>query len=138
MSNLRVFAKKMRQRGQVLEERSGKLLGDTLTGIAEGLIPHTPIDTGRARRNWQANESSPLTTYLEAPSSPSDGEKEAITNARLVASKLKSGGAAHLTNNAPYIVELNRGSSTQAPGMFVQMEVLNALERIKDFKLIID
>ena len=68
MSNLRVFAKKMRQRGQVLEERSGKLLGDTLTGIAEGLIPHTPIDTGRARRNWQANESSPLTTYLEAPS----------------------------------------------------------------------
>lgn len=138
MSNLRVFAKRMRERGKVLEERSGKLLGDTLVGIAEGVIPHTPIDEGRARRNWQANKSAPMTTYLDAPAAPADGEREAIALARQVASKLKSGDAAHLTNNAPYIVKLNTGSSTQAPSMFVQMEVLKALERIKEFKLIID
>lgn len=138
MADLRVFAQRMRNRGKVLEERAGKLIGDTLVGIAEGVIPHTPIKEGRARRNWQANKSQPLTTYLDAPGTPSDGEREAISNARAVASKLKSGDAAHLTNNAPYIVELNRGSSTQAPAMFVQMEVLKALEKIKDFKLIID
>lgn len=138
MADLRVFAQRMRNRGKVLEERAGKLIGDTLVGIAEGVIPHTPIKEGRARRNWQANKSQPLTTYLDAPGTPSDGEREAISNARTVASKLKSGDAAHLTNNAPYIVELNRGSSTQAPAMFVQMEVLKALEKIKDFKLIID
>jgi hypothetical protein len=137
MSNLKVFAQSMRQRGKDIEERSGKLLGDTLIGIAEGLIPHTPIKEGRARRNWQANKSAPLTTYLDAPAIPGDGEREAITNARFVASKLKSGDVAHLTNNAPYIGELNRGSSTQAPAMFVQMEVLKALERIREFKLVI-
>lgn len=137
MSDLRVFAQRMRKRGQSIEERAGKLIGDTLVGIAEGVIPHTPIKEGRARRNWQANKSAPLTTYLEAPLSPEEGEREAISNARTVASTLKSGDAAHLTNNAPYISELNRGSSTQAPAMFVQTEVLKALERIRDFKLIV-
>lgn len=138
MANLKIFAQRMRQRGKDIEERSGQLLGNTLTGIAEGVIPHTPIKEGRARRNWQANKGSPLTTYLDVPVVPADGEREALTNAHNVASKLKSGDTAHLTNNAPYIAELNRGSSTQAPAMFVQMEVLKALERIRDFKLIID
>lgn len=137
MPNLRVFAQRMRERGKSIEERGGKLIGDTLVNIAEGVIPHTPIKEGRARRNWQANKSTPLTTYLDAPSTPPDGEREAISNAKSVASKLKSGDAAHLTNNAPYIAELNRGSSTQAPAMFVQTEVLKALERIRDFKLIV-
>lgn len=137
MSDLRIFAQRMRQRGKSIEERSGQLLGETLVGIAEGVIPHTPIKEGRARRNWQANKAQPLTTYLDAPAVPSDGEREAISNARAVASKLKSGDAAHLTNNAPYIARLNNGSSTQAPAMFVQTEVVKALRRIKDFKLII-
>lgn len=138
MANLKIFAQRMRQRGKGIEERSGQLLGNTLVGLAEGVIPHTPIKEGRARRNWQANKGSALSSYLDAPFEPSDGEREALTNARAVASTLKSGDSAHLTNNAPYIGQLNRGSSTQAPAMFVQMEVLKALEKIREFKLVID
>lgn len=136
MSDLKTFSIRMQQTGEQIERRAGQLLGEVVSQVGKGVIARTPIREGRARRNWQANKDTPLTTYLDVPATPGDGEKEAILNVERVASTLKSGDSAHITNNAPYIAELNKGSSDQAPAMFVEMEVLRALEKIRGFKLI--
>ena len=69
------------------------------------VVQGTPVDTGRARANWglvdsvpDANEDSPVVHVTE-------GKIEVI----------------YLYNNLPYIVELEMGSSKQAPAGFIRL-----------------
>lgn len=81
----------------------------------------TPVDTGRARNSWNISTESedfkknvgPIsvnsllaTTALNLPDS--DGLSVDI----------------YLTNSAPYINELNRGKSDQAPARFIERTLL--------------
>lgn len=136
-NNLKLFGERMKRRGEQIEQRAGTLLGVVSSGIVNGVVPRTPIKSGMARRNWQVQINSAPSNILPAPVNPGDGEREALGNASKVLSTVKSGSTVHITNNAPHIAELNNGSSMQAPAMFVQIEVINALGRIKDFRLLI-
>lgn len=72
----------------------------------------TPIDTGRARGNWRVGIGGRPTGY-------SDEDRDASAAMAQGSSSIatwKSGeGAIYITNNVPYIVRLDEGSSAQAP-----------------------
>jgi len=90
----------------------------------------TPVDTGWARANWIPNIGSPTKgvsgsrEQAEAgilPTGSTSGVAKVATSYRL------SKGPVHITNNVPYILPLNEGSSKQAPKGFVQQAVRKAV-----------
>lgn len=80
------------------------------------LVKVTPVDTGRARGNWNVSTGSPDGSTADerrAPEALQEGEDELAT-AKLSRERI------YVTNGLPYIAPLNNGSSRQAPKGFVQ------------------
>jgi hypothetical protein len=81
-------------------------------GVVRNAITDTPVDTGKARANWQGSLGSPRTSERATLGrSPAP----AIGLARSVIRFMKNGDTFYLTNNADYIEDLNRGKSRQQP-----------------------
>jgi len=82
----------------------------------------TPVDTGRARGNWQLTIDDPavLEKYSDRP----------IEEGMATLKTLGIFQVVFITNNVPYIVYLEKGSSSQAPNGMVEItlqELLNAV-----------
>ena len=79
--------------------------------LFSGVIKATPVDTGRARGNWQTAPGSPAAGETERLDK-SGGEAIAEVEAKTPEG---AGQVTYLSNNLPYIMELEEGSSKQAP-----------------------
>ena len=100
------------------DEINKQARADTLK-ILKGVVYGTPVDKGRAKGNWQTSVSAPITTETELldPSGSTAISKAAAVVASAKAVKYPT---FWISNNLPYIEELNKGSSKQAPAMFVE------------------
>lgn len=80
--------------------------------ILRKLIRRTPVDTGRARANWNVEFNAPDPSVTESldPSGSST-----IARGVSLLTGAKAGGKIYITNNLVYIVPLEEGSSKQAP-----------------------
>lgn len=82
------------------------------------VIVRTPVDTGRARGNWQTSLGFPVTAQIsrrvhgKGDSAAPAGEASAVVGKFLMGDK---DGDVYLSNNVPYIMFLEYGSSIQAP-----------------------
>lgn len=85
-------------------------------------ILRTPVDTGRARGNWQTTIGAPAIGTLKE-TDPSG--RKAIANATTVGLtwRARTGASILLTNNLPYIERLEHGYSKQAPAGMVAITV---------------
>lgn len=97
---------------------------DKITRLAtlelfRGVILDTPVDTGRARGNWQTSVGSPQSGELDRLDK--SGAK-AIAEAQ---EKVPPGAGqvTYLANNLPYIESLEQGSSKRAPEGMVRKNV---------------
>jgi len=102
----------------------------------------TPVKTGRARGNWQVTIGSPSYSYDESKTDSSGGEANqdpglTFENASGGGAVISEGSATimnapdysiiWISNNVPYIMVLEEGSSSQAPtGMLAN--TMNELE----------
>lgn len=94
-----------------------------VTELFNSVIQDTPVDTGRARGNWQASLNTPKSGELERVS----GE---AAKAEVAANLGKGDVTNYLTNNLPYAQALEEGSSKkQAPAGMVRKNVAR-LQRI--------
>jgi hypothetical protein len=105
------------------------------------VIMRTPVDTGRARGNWQAgiNRMPQGLVDREDPKGGVNGNGTGRSTARAevqrVTLSMKAGDTGVLVNHLPYIVELEQGSSRQAPAGMVIASVTdfpNVVERAVD------
>ncbi len=91
----------------------------------------TPVDTGWARANWVPKIGGPFEGTAgtrEAAESGNVNEGLSEGGVATVAAKYKTTkGPVHITNNVPYIVNLNEGTSKQAPAGFVQRAIIKAI-----------
>lgn len=88
----------------------------------------TPVDTGWARANWIPRIGQAGTTTSKRPRKgerASTAEQTAAV-AEVAATYTAKKGPIVITNNVPYIVFLNFGSSPQAPSGFVQAAIARA------------
>jgi hypothetical protein len=91
----------------------------------------TPVDTGWARANWIPQIGSPRTSTegtreaAELGNVSTAGQEAGL--ASVVTSYTRERGAIYISNNVPYIVRLNEGSSKQAPKGFVQNAIAKAI-----------
>jgi hypothetical protein len=84
------------------------------------VIYKTPVDTGRARSNWQVTIGTTASGTVEI-----DDKNGAATMSKAVADSrgFKAGDTIYLTNNLPYIRRLEEGWSRQAPAGMVALTV---------------
>lgn len=85
----------------------------------------TPVDTGWARANWAPNIGAPLAQTIG--SRPKRGGSGiAPANPVGILGYSLGQGPIYITNNVPYIQQLNAGSSKQAPAGFIQTAIARA------------
>lgn len=93
--------------------------------LFRSVILDTPVDTGRARGNWQATLDSPATEEIE-------NESMSVALAGVAANLGKINDVSFLANNLPYIEELEDGSSKQAPAGMVRRNMARVQRLINE------
>tara|TARA_R110002153_G_scaffold54447_6_gene151682 strand:- start:1158 stop:1568 length:411 start_codon:yes stop_codon:yes gene_type:complete len=130
------------------DQRQIQIIINALDGVAEQIIKSvvldvvanlvkapseggTPVRTGWARANWIPR--------IGGPSTEAVGDEEAVGLAKaaqqiglgsVLSYKLAS-GPVYISNNVPYILRLNEGSSNQAPAGFVQRAITLAATQLQ-------
>ena len=94
--------------------------------VSAAIIKRTPVDTGRAKGNWQPSinrvKAGQAQKTQTAPLSTIDSEQMRALSSVIAKSV---GQVYYLTNNLPYIMRLEyQGWSTQAPNGMVRVSVL--------------
>ncbi len=98
----------------------GKFTRRLGVGILRRVVLATPVDTGRARANWQVDLNATPQGQLEEFDK---GGGAAVSKGAAKIKTAKSYGTIDMVNNVPYIGRLNEGSSRQAPAGFVEAAV---------------
>lgn len=119
-----------------IEDNVDGLVKNVVKAIGTTVILATPIDTGKARRNWQTDINQTPATVLPEPDAPYEGQQESLFVLNQEASNYKAGDEVHITNNVPYIKELNDGRSQQAPANFVETAIMKATRLIRSVKVV--
>lgn len=137
MPSLSQFAKRMKELGKRVEDNSDELVRKVAVAINTTVILATPVDTGRARSNWQIGIGyAPLSTKISY--GPNSERSVIQANNSIIKSygTANKGQYIHITNNLPYIVPLNNGHSAQAPAGFVERAVTVAHSSIRGARIL--
>lgn len=114
-----------------------KLLGVVMSSIATNLTMRlreqpsgsqfgTPIDTGWASSNWLPTIDRPATTPTGSKQAVSTAESDQGI-AALKRFRYRPNAVIYVTNNVPYITELDKGFSGQQSSGFVQRAIVQAI-----------
>lgn len=99
--------------------------------INANLVKTTPVDTGWARANWVPNIGGPFEGTAGTRQDAEAGKLDLSpreSGLAAVATSYTLGPEIHQTNNVPYIIDLNAGSSRQAPAAFIQSAIFRAVQ----------
>lgn len=133
------FSRRITRVGAQIAANADRLVRTVALAADQVVVMETPVDTGRAKSNWiVALGSAPSGTidpYAsgEGGSTAGSNEAAALAQAERVISGYNGdmGVEIYITNNLPYIEELNRGSSAQAPAQYVETALATALSIIR-------
>lgn len=107
-----------------MESNTSKLQKAIFLELSKRVIDVTPVDTGRARANWQAEINQTKKGLVESFSAESASNKALLSVSRVL-EKHSTGDKLVLNNNVAYIRELDQGSSKQAPNGIVDVARAN-------------
>ena len=88
--------------------------------IVTRVVQRTPVDTGRARANWQTTFGAPGVAVLDQADKTGAG---AIGRGVNVAGRFPMGATVWISNALPYAAKLEYGWSKQAPAGMVRVTV---------------
>lgn len=108
-----------------LTERSVSAIG---LEVVANLREDTPRDTGWARANWIGSKGRPVDTPAETSGKPTPGDVASARAASAegeaqIASYRLTDGLLYISNNVPYVPQLNAGSSKQAGEAFIERSI---------------
>lgn len=144
-NTMRGFSKRIRAIADGVEDNTNKGMRRTVLTVASAVALRTPVDTGRARANWQthigAAPGGEVAGYPKgkAGSTGAAAAAQAIAQASAVMGGYKaehSGTDVYISNNLPYIGRLNEGSSEQAPAGFIEAAIMAGLNAIRKMKVV--
>ncbi len=92
-----------------------------------GIVLKTPVDTGRARGNWQVTIGQPAAGKIDYADKGGGPTISKGTGEILAAPPI---GKIWLTNNLPYAERLEHGWSQQAPAGMVQLTLVEIQSRL--------
>ncbi len=133
MASLRIFAQRIRRLAGRVEKNANLVVINTAIAIDQVVVLATPVDTGRARGNWQVGVGVAMRGELDRLDTSGNAT---IAENTVRAKTRKLGQDIFISNNLPYIVSLNEGSSSQAPAGFVEEAVQVASVAVTQAKLL--
>ena len=134
MASLERFARNIRIRATNVNENVSRLVRRVALAVDTAVVLATPVDTGRARANWQVGIGSAQAGTLSAPGDAGQAVSQALAQAQGIISSYAGQGTIHITNNLHYIKDLNEGSSRQAPAGFVEAAIVAGVNAIEESK----
>lgn len=141
MANLNDLANRMGILAQAVANGGVRAVKEVTEKVGVTVVYATPVDTSRARLNWQGTVGAPaegvLKPYPLRPSSPGDGPRTAIASIKAAASDYTGQReGVFITNNLDYIDDLNNGSSSQAPANFVEQAVMVGVRAVSNVRIL--
>ncbi len=141
MSGLADLARRMEIYAKAIEVGATQAVKEVAEAVGPVVVYSTPVDTSRARSNWQASVGTPIAQvlfpYPSAPASSDDGAFLAIKSIRAATTSYTGQSAGiFIVNNLDYIMALNMGSSSQAPPNFVEKAIVAGIKAARNVKLI--
>lgn len=125
----------MRNTGQRVADNADRLVRRCALATDTALVLATPVDSGRARANWQVELGQAAEGIIGDPNNKKEqfdkSGQSAIAQGTETISQYKSGSSINITNNLPYIERLNDGWSAQAPVGFVEKAVQVGISAIQ-------
>ena len=103
-----------------------RLAGDVLTSV----VTKTPVDKGTARGNWRVGVNHVDHTADLNVRDPS-GTGAMQIGLSVIEQGAGIGKVVYIANSLPYIQRLNDGWSQQAPANFVQISLMNVVNKYK-------
>ncbi len=137
MANARRFRQNMYATGKRVEDNSTRLVRKCALAVDAAVVMATPVDTGRARANWQVGINDAITTADRERFSQSGRESIAAAQQEIKGFRTSNPNdkSIHITNNLDYIGRLNDGWSAQAPAAFVEQAVMVGVNAIRGAKI---
>lgn len=141
MATLLDLANRMDQLSKKVEDDASEIAKEVAMEIVTYLAYKTPVDTSKALSNWQVGIGSAVTSEINAHSPGNKGSTQgasAATTLNIAESTLKSkkaGQDIHITNNADYILDLDRGTSAQAPSGFKSFAIEAGRAKLRNIKI---
>jgi hypothetical protein len=108
--------------------------------LLKDIVLNTPVDSGRARANWQCSINTPVSGRISFSADSGSGitaPKESAASADAILrgtaiSAQASGNVFWISNNLPYIYRLEfEGWSKQAPNGMVRLAIDRAKRRMR-------
>lgn len=125
----------MKKTGQRVADNADRLVRRCALATDTALVLATPVDSGRARANWQVEIGQAAEGVIGDPNNKKEkfdkSGQGAISQGKDAIQGYKSGSSINITNNLPYIERLNDGWSAQAPAGFVEKAVQVGISAIQ-------
>lgn len=131
-SNLEQFNREVNEFAKSIGVKVSSLQKKIVLEALRRIVMKTPVDTGRARGNWQVTISSPSEKVM--PNTFDKGGTETIQKALTVIEAIPPYSVVWISNNVNYITFLEEGSSQQAPSGMVALTVEELRQMFKDAK----
>ncbi|TWB22135.1 hypothetical protein FBZ89_104385 [Nitrospirillum amazonense] len=97
-----------------------KAVREVAVEVATRVVERTPVDTGAARGNWRADARG----FTVRPTGRLDPDgADTIAHITEAVGGMKAGDLIYITNSSAYILDLEHGSSKQAPSGMVSVTV---------------
>jgi hypothetical protein len=141
--DLSSFARRIRLTAAKVQPGSDQAVRTCAIAVATEVVSSTPADTSRAINNWNASlgASSPRFVQAKVPGVKGSTKAAAVAAAlsRMIRKikQYKTGDPPiNLTNAAPYIEQLNAGSSKQAPAGFIEAGIQRGRAVIRNVRIL--
>lgn len=140
--NLKKFAQLMEGRATLLVTNANELKKDVAETFVTAVAQTTPVDVGTAISNWQIGLGDAPTSVLSAQDPGVKGStwganvRGTLADATMRIDTALPGEAIHVTNNLDYIVDLEDGTSPQAPRGMVDQAKEQARKKLKGVSLL--
>ena len=143
IKNLGQFTKRLDDISEQVELNTAEEVRELALRVDSKVVLETPVDEGRARANWitslnrASNETVEPTGGQDAePPGGGPNAQKSIDQGLAVAAQYQFGQSIFISNNLPYIVKLNEGSSTQAPAGFVEAAVQDGVQAFRKARIL--
>ena len=120
MPDLANFGRRIERAGDDVEDGVNRVVRQAAVAVNQTVTLATPVDTGRARANWQVGIGAPV---LEATEDVDPNGNATINRNNGKIALRQKRQTVYISNNVAYIGRLNAGSSAQAPAGFVEEAV---------------
>lgn len=129
-NDLKSLARNMRRRAKVIETLGNTVAIEGSEAMLKELVSVTPVDTSEALSNWQIGIGSRPPAAIPPYFAGKRGSTRGASSAKAIAEGVnelsfkKPEQVLYISNTAPHIVDLDRGSSTQFAGGFVSRALI--------------